>query len=97
MSKHLSTYQCHYLRMPVVVVSVLVGISVSNARAADASTTLPAIVLTSPLDYQVFQREDRSKGTATIAGRLPIDAKARFRWRGRSITGEVPNSGTSYR
>ena len=85
-----SMFQCHYLRMPIAVVGVLAGIAESNARAADASTTLPAIVLTSPLDYQVFQREDRSKGTATIAGRLPIDAKARFRWRGKSITGEVP-------
>ena len=74
------------LGMPVVVVSVLAGISASNARAADASTTLPAIVLTSPLDYQVFQREDRSNGTATISGRLPTDAKARFRWRGKSIS-----------
>ena len=90
MSKCLSMYECHYLRLPVVVVSVLAGIFGSNVRAADASTTPPAIVLTSPLDYQVFQREDRSKGTATIAGRLPIDAKARFRWRGKSIAGEVP-------
>ena len=90
MSKYFSRHECHYLGMPIVVVSVLVGILVFNAHAADASTTLPNIVVTSPLDYQVFQREDRSKGTATIAGRLPINAKVRFRWRGRSITGEVP-------
>ena len=59
----------------------------------EASATAPlasGLVLTSPMDYQVFQREDRTKGRVTIAGTLPTGAKARFRWRGKSITGAVP-------
>ena len=58
-------------------------------EASAAAAPAPAIILTSPVNYQVFQRADRAKGTATIAGRLPFDGKARFRWRGKSITGAV--------
>jgi lysophospholipase L1-like esterase len=57
---------------------------------APATTTLPpTLVLTSPVDYQVFQREDRSHGAVTVAGTLTFEAKARFRWRGKSLTGAV--------
>lgn len=48
---------------------------VACATAVCAAEKLPALVLTSPLDYQVFQRETKTGGVIVVEGTAPAGAQ----------------------
>ena len=61
------------------------------AAPAAPATTASDVILTSPLDYQIFQRETRLQGTISIRGRSLVPAdKAEARVVGQSISGLLP-------
>jgi hypothetical protein len=66
-----------------------IGKERSDLNGFQEADKVQTIVVTSPMDYQVFQRQDRSKGTVTITGLAPLDCQVRFRWRGNSVDGPV--------
>jgi len=78
---------------------LMLGMTAVSARAADTNPTSPGkaggdapIVLrvTSPLDYQVFQRRSRRQGSVAVRGVAEGDYDAiRVRLTGKSFTGEL--------
>ncbi|MBN2292365.1 MAG: hypothetical protein JXM70_08070, partial [Pirellulales bacterium] len=55
--------------------------------------TLPlfsaTLELVSPLDYQVFQRHDRLRGSVRIEGKLDTIANVQFRFIGKPLEGKL--------
>lgn len=51
------------------------------------------MVMLSPMNYQVFQRQTRLKGNVRIAGRVLVDCdKVEFRLSGKSLDGNLPGT-----
>ncbi len=68
----------------------LVGLTVSCA--ADEAKTAPApIQISSPMDYQVFQRSSRGEGMVYLNGQINVPSETlEARFVGRSISGRLP-------
>ena len=78
--------------LTLISASVCHGFAIAQPPAALATPATAAadVILTSPLDYQVFQRETRLRGTIQIRGRLlaPADS-VEVRVAGRGIDGPL--------
>jgi hypothetical protein len=69
------------------VILLFLAILTSGVAAANGAAPL---VLSSPLDFQVFQRQDRLAGIAPVTGHVNVStAHVQFRWSGTPIAGKL--------
>lgn len=78
--------------MTLIAITLLIVTSACWTKAAEGvpAGTEPNIVITSPRQYQVFQRQSRFDGYIRISGRITSDCdKLQVRISGKSLKGEM--------
>ncbi len=78
---------------------IVVALTTPRAWAADIElSSTSELIIQSPLDYQVIQRENRTEGKLVVAGTIRLRAKGTLpdalevRLIGRSATGDLPGN-----
>jgi hypothetical protein len=79
-----------FRRQLVISTLILILQPLSHVACAQQASASNPLTLTSPLDYQVFQRETRTKGRVLVAGDAHIEVeKAEARVSGISLSGPL--------
>jgi Carbohydrate esterase, sialic acid-specific acetylesterase len=69
-----------------LIVVLILSTSCISARAQNA----PSLTISSPLEYQVFQRSTRLHGTILVRGKAPRATRVEARVEGTSLEGRLP-------
>jgi hypothetical protein len=78
-----------------LILVLIPAISLSPARAQNNpdktdNPDKPTVTLSSPLEYQVFQRSTRLRGAIVVRGSAPLASRVEARVEGTSIAGPLP-------